>query len=166
MWKRNKADCAFAKARLALQRPDHPDGTLALQLLQKHQEPDVDEMFRRTCDPQRYTNAIMGLLFFIQTARMLAKSGQLEDARWVLDLGRTWLPRYFQMDQPSPTRSHHESVNMRLATAREISLGHADRDGYLVPPDPRSFIETEKYSFGQVVNNASPNSKRLVRYIT
>jgi hypothetical protein len=166
MWKRNKADCAFAKARLALQRSDHHDGTLALQLLRKHQEPDVDEMLRRSCDPQRHTSGSMAFLFFLNTARMLAKSSQLEDARWVLDLGRARLPCCFKMEVPSSTQSQHESVNRRLATAREISLPHADRDGYITPPDPRTFTEHEKYSFGQAVDNAPRNSTRLVRYIS
>jgi hypothetical protein len=88
VWKQHKQDLEVSKARMALQRPEHPDATLALRLLRNHDDFAVDETLRRAFNPRVYASASTGFFFFLYTARMLAKSGRIKDARWVLDFGR------------------------------------------------------------------------------
>jgi hypothetical protein len=61
-----------------------------------------------------------------------------------------------------------QGLNRRFATAREVALGKADRDGYLLPPNSEVLDGHDKRSLGQSAEGTPrsqiKDSKHLVRY--
>lgn len=74
----------------------------------------------------------LACLLITQGAQKLAKSGAIDDARWVLDVGREQLPDFFSMRTLTNLKEYKSQPSPRPATGREISLGLVDKDGYFL----------------------------------
>jgi len=129
VWRTNNLHALeFAQARLSMTHPLRPDPFPALRLMQKHADSDWDTWVAQFVDPTRRDASAMGWLFFVMAAQLLAKEGNIDPAKWVLDLGRKSLPLKFQMSKfkggsPSNTRR-------RLPTQEEAAAGLVDSEGY------------------------------------
>jgi hypothetical protein len=125
----------FKLARLSLNHP-RPDPLPILQVLQKHKDPDWHRWLELRFNPAGRNSSIMGWVLFVQTAQLLEKRGRLDDAKWVLDLGRDMLPSRFQMMKPSEDGS--DDVNKRLPTSEEAAAGLVDSEGYFLSMKKRT----------------------------
>ena len=113
----------------------------ALRLLRKHKDPDWHRWLASRFNPAGDDSSSLGFLFFIETAQLLARRGRLDDAKWVLDLGRDMLPLMFQMRRPSKgSRDGPPAVDKRLPTPDEAAAGLVDSEGYFLSMVNRTSI--------------------------
>ena len=122
----------FRQARLSVNHPQ-PDPLPALRLFQKAKNPDWHRWLALCLNPAGKESSIMGWTLFIDTAQLLARKGRLDDAKWVLDLGRDMLPLMFQM---KPLRggwaTKSNGMHRRLPNADEAAAGLVDSEGFFL----------------------------------
>lgn len=129
-WCRNDPrNMELNQAKLAL-RHRRPDPLPALQLLQKVKDPDWHRWLALTFNPAGRGSSFTAWLLFIEVAQLLARIGRLDDAKWVLDLGRDILPLRFQMEPwKGGSTTSSNAINRRLPTPYEAAAGLVDSEG-------------------------------------
>lgn len=136
----------FTQARLSLHHPLRPDPPPALQLLKMHENPDWHSWLTKRFDPAGQGSSSLGWMFLVETAQLLARTGRLDDAKWVLDLGIDILPLRFQMKRSKDGSTIN--ANRRLPTPDEAAAGLVDSNGYYL-----SLVErTSAYANGAAAN--------------
>ena len=143
---------AFRQARLSVNHP-RPDPLPALRLFQKAKNPDWHRWLALCLNPAGKDSSIMEWTLFIDTAQLLARKGRLDDAKWVLDLGRDMLPLRFQMGRPS--KAGLTTTERRLATPEEAAAGLVDSEGYFLSMKKR----TSAYANGVAASTWRPDRR-------
>jgi len=107
-------------------------------------------------NPAGKDSSIMGWTLFIDTAQLLARKGRLDDAKWVLDLGRDMLPLMFQM---KPLRggwaTKSNGMHRRLPTADEAAAVLVDSEGFFLSMVRR----TEAYRNASAASPSRPDRR-------
>lgn len=153
-WARNEPrQLEFKLARLSLNHP-RPDPLPILQVLQKHKDPDWHRWLELQFNPAGRNSSVMGWILFVQTAQLLEERGRLDDAKWVLDLGRDMLPSRVQMMKPSEDGS--DAANKRLPTSEEAAAGLVDSEGYFLSMKRRTLA----YANGAAARTWHPERRR------
>ena len=150
--KRSTCDLEFPQARLSMTHPLRPDPFPALHLMQKHVDLDWDRWVAAFISPAGKSSSAMGWLFFVTTAQLLAKKGSVDDAKWVLDLGRKSLPLKFQMTK---FRGGSTTNRRRLPTPEEAAAGLVDSEGYFLSMSRR----TSAYANNATASTSSPDRR-------
>jgi hypothetical protein len=153
VWRTNDLhQLEFSQARLSMTHPLRPDPFPALHLMQKHADSDWDTWLARFVDPTRRDASAMGWFFFVMTAQLLAKEGNIDPAKWVLDLGRKSLPLKFQMTKFKGDST--SNTKRRRPTQEEAAAGLVDSEGYYLSMRKRTSV---------YANNAAASSSLPTR---
>ena len=137
---RNQDMLEYAQAKLSISHPLRPDPFEALQTLRKHANSDWEKWLATCVKPTYMATGAKAWIFFIKTAQLLAETGRLDDAKWVLDRAKEALPLRFQM---KAAKGGSTDNGKRLPTPDEAADGLVDPDGYYRSMIRRSEIYTD-----------------------